>query len=51
MPMYNLIEYSFNYKKTSGGNTVKICLPYIIMVLLLTLMELIALLHLLLKQN
>ena len=51
MPMYNLIEYSDNYSKTSEvfGNTLKTYQMKIIMVILLNLMWLMLLIHLILK--
>ena len=52
MPMYNLIEYSDNYSKTSG-NLWQYCrdIPAVIMVILLILMRLILLTHLILKKK
>ena len=53
MPMYNLIEYSENYLKTSGGlwNIVNKYQLQIIMGLLLIFMVLILLIHLILKPK
>ena len=51
MPMYNLIEYSDNYAKTTEvyGNIVKIYQPEIIIIKLLFLQRTISLIHLILK--
>ena len=44
MPMYNLIEYSENYSKTSGS-------LWLLIVILLTLLKIILPIHLILKQK
>ena len=51
MPMYNLIEYSDNYAKTTEvyGNIVKIYQLEMLMMILLFLQRVILLIHLILK--
>ena len=53
MPIYNLIEYSDNYAKTTGGlcNIVKIYQPEMLIMKLLNLEGTILLIHLNLKQK